>query len=136
MNVRRWIPALLAALLAAMLAGGLPGSALARSDSSEADLKRLFTDHTLVYRDRRTGEMNSLYFGRFGNFDRYFPCEFTDGTWWIGDGATLCLKDSSGNGRPTCLKPRIKGDAVTFFAPGGEVAMEAKLLAGNRLPFG
>ena len=44
-------------------------------------LTQQFSDHTIHYTDKASGKQHSIYFGRFGDFEKYFPCQYVDGTW-------------------------------------------------------
>ncbi|MBT3400480.1 MAG: hypothetical protein HN420_10860, partial [Rhodospirillaceae bacterium] len=38
------------------------------------------TENTLIYHGA-DGQENLIHFGRFGNFDWYFPCTIESGSW-------------------------------------------------------
>lgn len=99
-------------------------------------LKKLFSDHTIHYIDKESGKQHSIYFGRFGDFEKYFPCEYVDGTWWINEQGALCLKYSAGDQDPSCNKPVIDGSKVTLSSSTSETLLVAKIFEGNKLPFG
>lgn len=91
---------------------------------------------TIIYTDAKSGEEHSVYFGRFGNFDRYVPCDFTDGYWKVTENGNLCLKDREGDEAEMCFKPTVTKQSVSWKEPDSIVTNVARLLVGNKLPIG
>ena len=102
-------------------------------------LQNRFANHTFIYVDRATGQSHSIYLGKLGNYDEYFPCEFTDGNWWLAKNGQICLLDRIDNSRrngSSCLKPIFNGNVLSFKDDAGNIAYHAKLVKGYALPFG
>mgnify|MGYP003330399477 FL=1 len=109
-----------------------------RANSAEI-LQNRFANHTIIYIDRATGQSHSIYLGKLGNYDEYFPCEFTDGNWWLAKNGQICLLDLIDNSRrngSSCLKPKFNGNVLSFKDDEGNLAYHAKLVKGYALPFG
>lgn len=97
-------------------------------------IKNFLTEHTLIYSDELGGE-NLIHFGRFGNFDWYFPCQFEGGTWNLGPDLVLRLTYDSPRFKARQYKLARLDEVITLTEPDGGTTA-AKLVAGNRLPFG
>ena len=107
--------------------------------NSAKNLQIRFANHTFIYFDRATSQSHSIYLGKLGNYDEYFPCEFTDGNWWLAKDGQICLLDRIDNSRrngSSCLKPIFNGDVLSFKDDAGNIAYHAKLVKGYALPFG
>ena len=107
--------------------------------NSAKNLQNRFANHTFIYVDRATGQSHSIYLGKLGNYDEYFPCEFTDGNWWLEKNGQICLLDRIDNSRrngSSCLKPIFNGNVLSFKDDAGNLAYHAKLVKGYALPFG
>ena len=107
--------------------------------NSEKNLQNRFANHTFIYVDGATGQSHSIYLGKLGNYDEYFPCEFTDGNWWLAKNGQICLLDRIDNSRrngSSCLKPIFNGNVLSFKDDEGNLAYHAKLVKGYALPFG
>lgn len=111
-------------------------SPIQANDDAFAKINKQFSDHTIHYIDQASGEQHSIYFGRFGDFEKYFPCQYVDGTWWINTKGALCLKYSTEDQHKWCRKPQIRGAKVTFSSSANEILLTAKIVGGNKLPFG
>ena len=86
-----------------------------------------------------TRRSHSIYLGKLGNYDEYFPCEFIDGNWWLAKNGQICLLDRTDNSRQngsSCLKPIFKGNALSIKDDTGNLAYHAILVKGYALPFG
>ena len=59
-----------------------PAGADSRPLEAKRGIDNFLTENTIAYPGRK-GEENLIHFGRFGNFDWYFPCEFESGEWTI-----------------------------------------------------
>ena len=102
-------------------------------------LQNSLANHTFIYVDKVTGKSHSVYLGKLGNYDEYFPCEFTDGNWWLEKNGQICLLDridSSRRNGSSCLKPIFNGNVLSFEDDTGNLAYHAKLVKGYALPFG
>ena len=102
-------------------------------------LKNRLANHTLIYVDGATDQSHSIYLGKLGNYDEYFPCEFTDGNWWLAKNGQICLLDRIDRSRrngSSCLKPIFNGNVLSFKDDEGNLAYHAKLVKGYALPFG
>jgi len=107
--------------------------------SSAKYLQNRLANHTFIYVDRITGLSHSIYFGKLGNYDEYFRCEFTDGNWWLAKNGQICLLDRIDNSRrngSSCLKPKFNGNVLSFQDDTGNLSYHAKLVKGYALPFG
>ena len=125
-------------LFAACLIAGIGVGAASFADSGKdaANLEQALKNHTLVFIDNRSGVENTIYFGRFGrSFDRYVPCVETAGTWKVADGNRLCFEEDEGPLK-ACFKIDLSGESVSLSGEDGATVQTAKLLDGNRLPFG
>ena len=94
------------------------------------------TENTLIYPDA-DGEKILIHFGRFGNFDWYFPCKFESGSWELDPDNVLSLTyDNTDFADQTFrLTPREgnKGLEVEMIAPDRTLA--AVMEEGNTLPY-
>ena len=99
-------------------------------------LKKRVSEHTITYQDAKTGETLGLYFGRFGNFDSYIPCEFDDGRWWVTKSGELCIEYRESKTPGFCLTPSIKENTLALMDEKGTVRIKGKYEPGNRLPLG
>ena len=109
-----------------------------RANSAKILQNRL-ANHTLIYVDGATDQSHSIYLGKLGNYDEYFPCEFTDGNWWLTKNGQICLLDridSSRRNGLSCLKPIFNGNVLSFKDDERNLAYRAKLVKGYALPFG
>ncbi|MAF46842.1 MAG: hypothetical protein QGH73_17430 [Rhodospirillales bacterium] len=123
-------------LAAAMAVFLLSTTAGASETSPNTGLKKQFSDHTLTYTDKASGQKHSIYLGRFGQFDKYFPCEFLDGDWRINNTGALCLNYRTDQKGEACWKPKFDGASVSLYQAQGQIALEAKIVTGNKLPLG
>lgn len=122
---------LLVVLAAAM------GFAHAAFAGGQIDLARALKGNTLVFTDAETGLENSVYFGRFGNdFDRYVPCVSTVGVWRVAEDGRLCLEETEGATLKACYKVAKTAGGLSLSPAGGSRTYAARLLDGNKLPFG
>jgi len=120
----------------------LPLPALADGDEAERltgfGQKNFLTGNTLTYKDEK-GIPQSLYFGRFDNFDWYFPCEFESGAWKLtetGSGTSdLALSYDNAKFKPVSVSLTRTESLYRIRFPSGHVST-AKLEEGNRLPVG
>ena len=102
-------------------------------------LQNRLANHTIIFKDRVSGQSHSIYLSKLGNYDEYFPCEFTDGIWWLAKNGQICLLDRIDNSRrngSSCLKPIFNGNVLSFKDDEGNLAYHAKLVKGYALPFG
>ena len=107
--------------------------------NSAKNLQNRLANHTLIYVDGATEQTHAIYLGKLGNYDEYFPCEFTDGNWWLTKNGQICLLDRIDNSRrngSSCLKPIFNGNVLSFKDDEGNLAYHAKLVKGYALPFG
>lgn len=124
------------AVLASVLAfAGLADAAADRRDAEDPrGIKNLLTENTLAYPDEK-GEENLIHFGRFGNFDWYFPCQFESGYWSIDRDLVLSLTYDNSEFQPREYQlARREGD-ITLTEPGSDRITVAKLLEGSHIPF-
>jgi hypothetical protein len=127
-----------AALACGLLTGSLltVGISAAHADTppgsagvSAAEL----TGNTLAWPDGKGGT-NLIHFGRFGEFDRYVPCQFESGAWQLGADRVLHLQYVNPQLAPRDYVLSRDGSAVTLAAPDGETFV-AELQEGDRLPY-
>ena len=131
--VRKWVG--IAVSVAIVLVAGV-GSAMADGPGDKRSIEKLLTNNSIIYTDGITGLETTIYFGRFGNFDRYVPCTFTDGDFKVSDAGEVCLKDREGAQTEMCFKPTISGNQVSWKVPDSRTTNVARLLVGNKLPIG
>lgn len=112
------------------------GSAMADGPGDERSIEKLLTNNSIIYTDEVSGLETTIYFGRFGNFDRYVPCTFTDGSFKVSDAGEVCLRDREGARTEMCFKPTISGNQVSWKVPDSRTTNVARLLVGNKLPIG
>ena len=112
------------------------GSAMADGPSERRSIEKQLTNNSIIYTDGITGLETTIYFGRFGNFDRYVPCTFTDGDFKVSAAGEVCLKDREGAQTEMCFKPTITGNEVSWKVPDGRTTNVARLLVGNKMPIG
>ncbi|MDH3739092.1 MAG: hypothetical protein OER92_07850 [Alphaproteobacteria bacterium] len=110
--------------------------ALAERSAAEGKpgIDNFLTENTLTYPGQE-GEQNLIHFGRFGNFDWYFPCEFESGDWSLGDDQTLRLTYHNPRYKPRQLKLEKREDGIALVEPGQQNITVAKLLEGNKIPW-
>ncbi len=130
---RKWVG--IAVSAAIVLVAGV-GSATADGPGDKRSIEKLLTNNSIIYTDQITGLETTIYFGRFGNFDRYVPCTFTDGSFKVSDAGEVCLKDREGAQAEMCFKPAISGNQVSWKAPDSRRTNVARLLLGNKMPIG
>lgn len=123
------------AIAAAALASLVAFAGWAPAGADERGIKNFLTENTLVYPGEE-GEENLIHFGRFGNFDWYYPCEFETGSWSLGTDMVLSLTYDNPRRAPKRYKLDRYEDRVALLAPDGDSGTTAMLLEGNRLPFG
>lgn len=125
-----------AALASLLVFTGLSQAAAAQDQSeSQRGIKNFLTEHTLIYTDKQGGE-NLIHFGRFGNFDWYFPCQFEGGYWNLDPDQVLRLTYDSPQFKSRQYQVDRLNGGVTLTEPDGGGTKVAKLVAGNRLPYG
>lgn len=129
-------------VLAATVIGGLMMFAIAPATVADQPgphpgfgAQNFLTSNTLVYTDK-DGQPNHLYFGRFDNFDLYFPCQFESGAWKLGEDMVLSLTYDNATFKPKQFRLVKTEDGFNLAAPDGAVLTTAKLLQGNHLPLG
>lgn len=123
----------LASLL--VFAGFSNAGADPRPIDDQDGIKNFLTENTLIYPDNQ-GHENLIHFGRFGNFDWYFPCQFESGSWNLDPDLVLSLTYDSPQFKSRQYRlVRLEG-GITLTEPDGGGTTVAKLVAGNRLPFG
>ncbi len=122
----------LASLLA--LAGFSPAAAEPHPVESKPGIKNFLTENTLSYPGRE-GEENLIHFGRFGNFDWYFPCEFESGAWSLGDDQILSLTYDNAKFASRRFKLEHREDGIALIEPDSETFTVATLLDGNHIPY-
>ena len=123
-------------LKAAVFAVGLLALSAPAHAESGLPAPNFLTENTLVYPDA-DGERNLIHFGRFGNFDWYFPCTFESGSWALDADNNLSLTyDNTDFADQTFrLAPRegSEGLQVQMIAPDRTLA--AVMEEGNTLPY-
>ncbi len=113
-----------------------PGASRADGAPTAGELKNIFKDSTIVFMDHRTNLPTTIYMGRWGSFDKYVPCDFTDGNWRLSKRAEICFKDREGNAPETCLKLKFGAAQMTYSNDIGNPLATARLMRGNKLPLG
>lgn len=111
-------------------------SAVADGPGDRRSIEELLTNNSIIYTDGITGLETTIYFGRFGNFDRYVPCTFTDGDFKVSDAGEVCLKDREGARTEMCFEPTVSGSEVSWKVPESRTTNVARLLLGNKMPIG
>ncbi len=124
--------AALAGLL--MLTGLPPARAETPPDGDKRGITNFLTENTLSY-PSRAGEENLIHFGRFGNFDWYFPCEFESGAWSLGDDQILSLTYDNAKFASRRFKLEHREDGIALIEPDSETFTVATLLDGNHIPY-
>lgn len=128
------------AFLAGLMFAAAPAAADDGAPRQGYGAQNFLTSNTLVYTEK-DGAEHSIYFGRFDNFDLYFPCQFESGSWHLGSDHILRLTYDTTLIKPKAFKlVRLDGDKAAggirlTGAEDGQVR-QAKLLEGNRLPVG
>jgi hypothetical protein len=117
-----------------VLAGLSAVSAEPHPADGKSGIKNYLTENTLSYPGRE-GEENLIHFGRFGNFDWYFPCEFESGDWTLADDQTLSLTYHSSKFEPRQFKLEQREDGIALIEPDRETITVATLLDGNHIPY-
>ena len=102
--------------------------------TSKPGINNFLTENTLSYPGRE-GEENLIHFGRFGNFDWYFPCQFESGEWSLADDQTLSLTYDSFKFAPQKFKLEQREDGVALIEPDSENITVAQMLEGNHIPY-
>lgn len=128
--------ALAIATLAGLAAIGLAAQhAAMNARMAAAPLTRdALVHHSLVFFDAQ-GQEQIYYFGRFDNFDWYFPCEFATGSWALDAGNVIRL--SYDNPRFAARDLRLTGAGkMLTVADSGGAPTRAEITRENRLPFG
>lgn len=114
------------------------GFSQAGADQHPTDSRRgidnFLTENTLTYPGRK-GEENLIHFGRFGNFDWYFPCQFESGDWSLTDDQTLSLTYHNPNFKPRRFKLDRREGEIALIEPDSENTTVATLLEGNHIPY-
>ncbi|MDA0239752.1 MAG: hypothetical protein O3A84_06955 [Proteobacteria bacterium] len=129
---------LAAAMIAGLMAFGGAPTALADQPGPHPGFgaQNFLTNNTLVYTDQ-DGQPNHLYFGRFDNFDLYFPCQFESGAWTLSEDMVLSLTYDNATFKPRQFKLiKTKGGFNLAAPSSGAILTTAKLLQGNHLPLG
>ena len=98
--------------------------------------RKPFADHTLKYKDKASGLDFSIYLGRFGDFERYFPCQFDHGKWWITKDGQLCIEYERKKFKGFCMIPKVEGETITLSSTKGKLQTTAQFLDGNKTPLG
>ena len=123
-------------LRAALAVAGLLAFSVPAQAESGLPAPNFLTENTLVYPDA-DGERNLIHFGRFGNFDWYFPCTFESGSWALDADNNLSLTyDNTDFADQTFRLSPSEGDGglqVQMIAPDRTLA--AVMEEGNTLPY-
>jgi len=123
-------------LKAAVVAVGLVAFSAPAQAETGLPAPNFLTENTLVYPDA-DGEKNLIHFGRFGNFDWYFPCTFESGSWALDADNNLSLTyDNTDFADQTFRLDPSEGDGglrVQMIAPDRTLA--AVMEEGNTLPY-
>ena len=102
--------------------------------NGERGIKNFLTENTLAYPGREGAE-NLIHFGRFGNFDWYFPCQFESGDWNLADDQTLSLTYHNPAFKPRQFKLEQREDGIALIEPASENTTVAQMLEGNHIPY-
>ena len=94
------------------------------------------TENTLIY-PGVDGEKNLIHFGRFGNFDWYFPCTIESGSWALDADNVLSLTyDNTDFAAQTLrLAPREGPDGLQVQMIAPDRTANAVMAEGNKLPY-
>ncbi len=103
-------------------------------DGDPRGIKNFLTEKTLTYPGAE-GKENFIHFGRFGNFDWYFPCEIESGTWSLAEDQTLNLTYHNSDFTTRQYKLERQNDGVKLIESGSENITVATLLEGNQVPY-
>ena len=128
LHITRFVAALAAIIV---LSGGV---ARAETSRPEVDLppRNFLTEHTLIY-PARDGEEHLIHFGRFGNFDWYYPCTFESGLWTLDADNVLSLTYDNRKLADRSYRLSRAGESVLMIEP--DRTTEASLTVGNKLPY-
>lgn len=124
------------ALVAGLLIFTAVSNAAATQEPVEGErgIKNFLTEHTLVFPDTEGGE-NLIHFGRFGNFDWYFPCQFESGDWSLADDKTLRLTYHNTDFEARQYTLVRRDDEIVLTEPGSANTTVATLREGNHIPY-
>ncbi|MEP4379613.1 MAG: hypothetical protein ABJ215_09245 [Alphaproteobacteria bacterium] len=124
-----WLKAAVAAV------GMLVLSAPANAESG-LPAPTFLTENTLIY-PGVDGQENLIHFGRFGNFDWYFPCTIESGSWSLDPDNVLSLTYDNTDfaARSYRLTPREDPDGVRVEMIAPERTFAAVMEKGNTLPY-
>jgi len=134
------MPHLLKAIVAAVftvvaMTGAGPADAAAPDAGGDPrGIKNSLTENTLAYPDAK-GEENLIHFGRFGNFDWYFPCQFESGNWRLDSDLVLSLTYDSPRYQPRRYRLARRDGGITMTEPETGTVTVAKLLEGSHIPY-
>jgi hypothetical protein len=119
-------------LIATSIALALAGPAAAGAPDDK--LAGAITDNTLVY-PGDDGKENLIHFGKYGNFDWYFPCQMESGSWTLDPDGTLHLTYDNSDFAPRDYALALDGRDIAMADPatGGRTA--AEIIRGNVLPY-
>lgn len=138
MNRLRAVVVLSVIVATAAIVLAWPGAAYAAADRSAGDdprgIDNFLTENTLAYPDEK-GERNLIHFGRFGNFDWYFPCEFESGYWSLSSDMVLSLTYDNPRFAPRQYRLKQREDGVAMTEPASGRVAVAELLEGSHIPF-
>ncbi len=116
-----------------LTAGPPPASADQNGSGDPRGIKNFLTKHTIIYTDK-LGAKNSIYFGQFGSFDWYFPCQIESGAWKLDADQVLHLSYDTSTFEPKKYKLARTDEGITLSATESETKLTAEILAGNKLP--
>ncbi|MEK9677802.1 MAG: hypothetical protein VW169_05350 [Rhodospirillaceae bacterium] len=101
----------------------------------QGKIKNFLTEHTLLYADRQGGN-NAIYFGRFGTFDWYFPCQIETGNWTLSKDNVLHLEYDTVTFKPVTYRLTRDGDQVKLLNLADGSAVMSERQPENGLPVG
>lgn len=112
--------------------------ALAAPANAESGLPAptFLTEKTLIY-PGVDGRENLIHFGRFGNFDWYFPCTIESGSWALDPDNVLSLTYDNTDFADQTLRlvPREGPEGVSVQMTAPDHTTVAVMEEGNKLPY-
>ncbi|MEK9965640.1 MAG: hypothetical protein VW582_04655 [Rhodospirillaceae bacterium] len=121
-TTRCWALAALAVML-------LPAFA---ARAAEPPAATFLTENTLIY-PGADGQQNLIHFGRFGNFDWYFPCTIESGRWSLDADNVLHLTYDNTDFADRTIRLAPDADRVEMIT--AERTTTAVMVEGNKLPY-
>lgn len=114
-----------------MVTGLLLAGGPVHAEPKSADTSFL-SEHTLIY-PNRDGKEELIHFGRFGNFDWYYPCTIESGSWSLDADNVLSLTYDNTDFAPRSYRLAQKDGGVQMIE--SDRTTQAFIASGNLLPY-